>query len=86
MRTSPLKEIVPEYAGKVRADLVLGADLRTANDKNELEIAIHGLKREAPFRVFLRRPHQPGSRMGYQPGPQHPPPPAPGRLIPHWKA
>ncbi len=49
MRTSPLKEIVPEYAGKVRADLVLGADLRSADDKNELELAIFGLKREHHF-------------------------------------
>jgi competence/damage-inducible protein CinA-like protein len=46
LKTSPLKEIVPEYAKNVRADIVLGLDLRSQNDKNELEIALHGLERE----------------------------------------
>ncbi len=49
LKTSPLKEIVPEYAKNVRAVVVLGLDLRTANDKNELELAIFGLKREHHF-------------------------------------
>jgi competence/damage-inducible protein CinA-like protein len=46
LKTSPLKEIVPEYAKNVHADVVLGVVLQGENDKNELEIAIHGLGRD----------------------------------------
>ncbi len=46
LKTSPLKEMVPEYAKNVRADIVLGVELRTTENKSELEIAIYGLERE----------------------------------------
>jgi len=46
LKTSPLKEMTPQYAKNVRADLVLGVELRTSENKSELEIAIHGLERE----------------------------------------
>lgn len=49
LRTEPLKVAAQEYAGKVRADLVLGVDLRSEGHSHELEIIILGLK--APHHI-----------------------------------
>lgn len=49
VQTKPLKELAQQYAKEVNADLVLGVELRTGEQKHELEIAILGLKQEHYF-------------------------------------
>lgn len=49
LRTKPLKEVAEEYAGKVKADLVLGIELRSKEHNHELEIILVGLK--APHHI-----------------------------------
>ncbi len=54
LRTEPLKVAASEYAGKVRADIVLAVELRTKGEglhAHELEIFISGLK--APHHIAL---------------------------------
>jgi hypothetical protein len=49
LRTEPLKAVAQEYAAKVKADLVLGVELRSQEHNHELEIIILGLR--APHHI-----------------------------------
>jgi hypothetical protein len=49
LRTEPLKAAAQEYATKVKANLVLGVELRSKDNNHELEIIILGLK--APHHI-----------------------------------
>lgn len=49
LSTEPLKVAAQEYATKVKADLVLGIELRSKDNSHELEIIILGLK--APHHI-----------------------------------
>lgn len=46
VKTKPLNELTKQYAKEVKADLFLGAELRTEAKKHELEITIMGLDRD----------------------------------------
>lgn len=46
VNTKPLKELSLQYSKEVKADLILGVELRAGTQKHELEIAIIGLSRE----------------------------------------
>jgi competence/damage-inducible protein CinA-like protein len=49
VKSKPLPELTQQYSREVFADVVLGAELRTSENKHEVEIAILGLEREHKF-------------------------------------